>query len=130
MQPLTVAHIDELLTFIPLLEEWHKPHPQRWGNYTPVYPDIIYKFYRLLMQPQWQDYEYEPRDVWEMMQDETAISQANLAEIKSMLTFCQHGERFADGHWSKMIEKGYIGAILTRLSELRQKMEYSTKQGE
>lgn len=124
MSVLTKEDIDELLAYVPLLEAWNKPYEPKWEKNIPVYPELVFKFYRLLMQPQWQDHEYEPRQVWEMMQDEEAIAQADLAEVISMLTFCQRGERFSDGHWGKMLERGYIRAILNRLEGLRQKMEY------
>jgi len=58
------------------------------------------------------------------LQTALPVAQADLAEVISMLTFCQRGERFSDGHWGNMLERGYIRAILNRLEGLRQKMEY------
>jgi hypothetical protein len=40
-----------------------------------------------------------------------------------MLTFCVRGERFSDGHWEEMIEKGYIRRILERLNEIKLEMK-------
>jgi hypothetical protein len=36
-----------------------------------------------------------------------------------MLTYCVWGERFSDGHWGTMIEKGYIRRLLERLDEIK-----------
>jgi hypothetical protein len=44
------------------------------------------------------------------------------AEIKTMLTFCLRGERFADGHWGEMIEAGHIRRLLERLLVIRSEM--------
>jgi hypothetical protein len=58
-----------------------------------------------------------------MLKDETRLKTASLHEIKSMLTFCVRGERFSDGHWGEMIEKGYIRRILERLNEIKSEMK-------
>jgi hypothetical protein len=44
---------------------------------------------------------------------------ASLTQIQSVLTFCVRGERFSDGHWGAMIEKGYIRRLLERLNEIK-----------
>ena len=36
-----------------------------------------------------------------------------------MLTFCVRGERFSDGHWAEMIEKGYIRQLLEQLNVIK-----------
>jgi hypothetical protein len=40
-----------------------------------------------------------------------------------MLTFCVRGERFSDGHWAAMIEKGYIRRVLERLNEIKAELK-------
>jgi len=67
----------------------------------------------------WIDYEYNPELAYQMLRDEQAVRNASLSQIKSMLTFCVRGERFSDGHWSAMIENGYIRRLLERLDEIR-----------
>ena len=47
------------------------------------------------------------------------LKAASLSEIKTMLTYCVRGERFSDGHWAAMIEKGYIRRVLERLNEIK-----------
>lgn len=67
----------------------------------------------------WLDYEYDPEQAHKMLQDETLIKGASLDQIKTMLTFRVRGERFSDGHWGEMIEKGYIRRILERLEAIK-----------
>ena len=67
----------------------------------------------------WLDHEYNPEQAYQMLKDEQRVRVASLAEIKSMLTFCVRGERFSDGHWGEMIEKGFIRRLLERLNEIR-----------
>jgi hypothetical protein len=71
----------------------------------------------------WLDYEYDPEQADLMLKDENRVKTASLAEIKTMLTFCVRGERFSDGHWAQMIEKGYIRRILERLTEIKSEMK-------
>jgi len=54
-----------------------------------------------------------------MLRDENLVKTASLFQIKTMLTFCVRGERFSDGHWAAMIEKGYIRRLLERLNEIK-----------
>ena len=54
-----------------------------------------------------------------MLQDENAVKAASLEQIQSLLTFCVRGERFSDGHWGYVIEKGYIRRLLARLKLIR-----------
>ena len=54
-----------------------------------------------------------------MIKDESLIQSASIPQIKTMLTFCVRGERFSDGHWAEMIEKGYILRLLERLNTIQ-----------
>jgi hypothetical protein len=73
----------------------------------------------------WRDYDYNPEDGYQMLQDENSVKMASLPQIKSMLTFCVRGERFSDGHWGEMIEKGYIRRLLERLNEIKAELRPS-----
>jgi hypothetical protein len=57
-----------------------------------------------------------------MLRDEKLVKTASLAQIKTMLTFCVRGERFSDGHWGEMIEKGYIRKLLGRLNDIKSEL--------
>ena len=86
----------------------------------PIYCEDVLAFYRLAGQPWWSDYGYEPREAAEMLADEGRIARATMDEIRTMLTYCVRGERFADGHWAAMLESGKVVAILRRLDVLRE----------
>jgi hypothetical protein len=88
----------------------------------PVYCEDVLAFCQLAGQPWWSDYAYEPREAGSMLADEARIARATVDELKTMLTYCVRGERFADGHWAAMLETGKIVAILRRLKVLREEM--------
>jgi hypothetical protein len=54
-----------------------------------------------------------------MIQEPGRIGRASMAELRQLLTSCHRGERFGEGHWESMIEKGVIREILERLRGLR-----------
>ena len=81
----------------------------------PKYAPVVKEFFRLAGQPVWCDYNYEPSKVGALIQDAEHLRTCGLAEIKTLLTYCVRGERFADGHWAAMIEDGTIRQILERL---------------
>lgn len=56
-----------------------------------------------------------------MLESDDIIKTASLAQIKAMLTYCIRGERFCDGLWGAMIERGYVRLLLLRLAELGSK---------
>jgi hypothetical protein len=130
-QPITPERMDELLRFLPQLENpgeeldptWNLSCLQEDGSlllpYNPNYPQMVEEFFRQASLEWWQDYEYKPEIAGKMVASDEAIASASLAEIKTMLTYCVRGERFCDGHWGVMVRKGRIGAILRRLKELR-----------
>ena len=98
---------------------------QKDGSFTLPYPNydpLVEEFFRLGGGP-WMDDEYNPEQAWEMLKDENRTKTASLSQIKTMLTFCVRGERFSDGHWAEMIEKGYIRRILERLKEIKREMK-------
>ena len=130
---ITRERIDELLCFLPRFEVPGRVWIEGVGGGKetadgavtmryPVYGEDVLAFYRLAGQPWWSDYGYEPRAAAQMLADEARIARATLDEIKTMLTYCVRGERFADGHWAAMIESGKVVAILRRLQVLRERV--------
>jgi hypothetical protein len=83
---------------------------------------LVEEFYRHLSGDGWLDYGYDPEQAFTMLKDETFSKSASLDQIQAMLTFCVRGERFSDGHWAAMIEKGYIRRLLERLEEIAGQM--------
>ncbi|HEX5808759.1 MAG TPA: DUF6508 domain-containing protein [Anaerolineales bacterium] len=124
----TLQQIEEITSYLPrLYAEGFLPvlswegGKRKDGTYSLPYPNyhpLVEEFFRVVSSG-WLDYEYNPEEAYQMLKDEDLIKRASLPEIKTMLTFCVRGERFSDGHWGEMIEKGYIRRLLERLVELK-----------
>jgi len=125
----TLQDIEVLTAFLPRLyaegfsaiDRWDGGEKLKDGSYSmpyPVYNRVVEEFFHAVSGA-WMDYQYNPEQAYRMLQDEQVVKSASLAEIKTMLTFCVRGERFSDGHWGEMIEKGYIRRILERLNEIK-----------
>jgi hypothetical protein len=120
--------ISELLRFLPRFEESVEPVSEwavedKSGDGSVVAPYPIYSrdvvcFFSLAGESCWADYDYDPSEARRLLEDEQAIAQADVSEIKTMLTYCVRGERFCPGHWGEMIRSGAVTAILRRLAEL------------
>lgn len=126
----TREEIDELVAFLPKLyaadfvpvRRWAGGEKQPDGSITmpwPEYADAVKKFFRAASAPCWNDPDYSPDSAGELLRNETAVSNADLDTIKTLLTFCVRGERFCDGHWAAMIEEGHVRRLLERLAEIR-----------
>ena len=121
MQQL-VAYLPRLYAdgFQPVLR-WNGGSKGEDGLYRLPWPDyhpLVEEFYRQAASECWLDYEYSPEEAYRMLQNDEFTKSASLPQVKTMLTFCVRGERFSDGHWAEMIEKGYIRSILERIAEL------------
>ena len=125
----TLQEIEELTAFLPRLYaegfspilKWEGGEKRRDGSFTVPYPNydpVVEEFFNAV-RGAWIDYEYNPELAYQMLRDEQAVRNASLVQMKSMLTFCVRGERFSDGHWGAMIEKGFIRRLLERLDEIR-----------
>ena len=125
----TLQDIETLTAYLPRLYaegfspivKWEGGETLKNGSITlsyPKYDPLVEEFFGHVSS-KWLDYEYDPEQAYEMLKDENRVKAASLAEIKTMLTFCVRGERFSEGHWAAMIEKGYIRRLLERLNEIR-----------
>lgn len=126
----TLQQIETLTSYLPRLyaegfspiEHWSGGEKLKDGSITlpyPKYDPLVEEFFRHVSADGWLDYEYDIDRAYQMLKDENAVKTASLEQIKSMLTFCVRGERFSDGHWGAMIEKGYIRRLLERLNEIK-----------
>jgi hypothetical protein len=100
---------------------WNGGHQEKDGVIRlpwPEYNPVVEQFYREAARECWLDYEYRPEEAARMLGDEEFVRTASLAQVKTMLTFCVRGERFADGHWAEMIENGNIHRLLERIEAL------------
>lgn len=125
----TPQDMEELTAYLPKLYgegfspvlKWDGGEKLKDDSYSmpyPAYHPLVEEFFRKVSES-WLDYEYDPGQAYAMLRDEDAVRQASLPQIKTMLTFCVRGERFSDGHWAAMIEKGYIRRLLERLHEIK-----------
>lgn len=126
----TLQEIEALTAYLPRLyakgfspiESWNGGEKQKDGSFTVPYPNynpLVEEFFRAVSGGGWLDYEYNPDQAYQMLRDEDLIKRASLSQIQTMLTFCVRGERFSDGHWGEMIEKGYIRRLLERLNQIK-----------
>ena len=126
----TLQEIEALTAFLPRLyakgfspiESWSGGEKQKDGSFTVPYPNynpLVEEFFRAVSGGGWLDYEYNPDQAYQMLRDEGLIKRASLSQIQTMLTFCVRGERFSDGHWGEMIDKGYIRRLLERLNQMK-----------
>jgi hypothetical protein len=122
--------IDALTSFLPRLYaeglspivSWSGGEKRSDGSFTlgyPTYLPVVEEFYRRVSSDGWLDTGYRPEQARRMLEDENFVTTAALDQVKTMLTFCVRGERFADGHWAQMIEKGHIRRLLERLRAIR-----------
>ena len=129
----TLQDIEALTAYLPRLYaegfspviKWEGGEKLKDGSYSMPYPSynsLVEEFFRLV-SGRWLDYEYDPEKAYQMLKDENRVKVASLPEIKTMLTYCVRGERFSDGHWAAMIEKGYIRRLLERLNEIKQELK-------
>jgi len=122
--------IELLVSYLPKLyavgfkpvKHWDGGYQEKDGAFIdpePVYEMTVSKFFKEAGREFWTDYNYIPEEAGELIQNEKYIQSAALQNIKTLLTYCVRGERFSDGHWGAMIEKGYIRQLLERLIQIQ-----------
>ena len=130
----TLQEIEALTSYLPGLyaegfspiESWDGGGKRKDGTYSlpfPHYSPVVEEFFRLVSSEGWLDYEYNLEQAHQMLKDANRIQTASLPEIQTMLTFCVRGERFSDGHWGEMIERGHIRRLLERLNEIKSEQQ-------
>lgn len=125
----TADDIKELVDFLPILYAPEFETIKKWTTKNkdgtlcfpyPTYTKSVEHFFRLAAKECWSDYQYNPVEAKNMLENQKNINNASLKEIKTMLTYCVRGERFCDGFWSGAIKSGKIRALLERLKEIQQ----------
>lgn len=129
----SLQDIETLTSFLPRLYAPGFSAVVKWeggknkdGTYAmpyPTYDPLVDEFFRAVSGGGWLDYDYNPEQAWKMLQNELLVQTATLSQIKIMLTFCVRGERFSDGHWGEMIEKGHIRRPLERLNMIKSEIQ-------
>jgi len=124
-----LEEIETLTSYLPRLYADGFSPVESWGGGKmkdgsmtlpyPKYDLLVDEFFRHISSDGWLDYEYNPEQASQMIRDEKIVKAASLEQIQTMLTYCIRGERFSDGHWGEMIEKGYIRQLLERLNDIK-----------
>jgi hypothetical protein len=123
--PPTLKDIEVLCAYLPRLYATGFKPVTRWEGGTknsqghiqmpyPVYDPLVNEFFRVVAQDCWIDRGYNSGESASML---ARIESLSMSELRSVLTYCLRGERFSDGHWGEMIEKGHIRRILERLEK-------------
>ncbi len=84
----------------------------------PEYDPLVPEFFSHVSKECWADYEYTKSTAPRMVERYGFIESACVDDIKSLLTWCARVERFCDGHWEAVIEKGVVRRILERIKVL------------
>lgn len=84
----------------------------------PQYPKALASFFMAAGQDPWIDYQYDIGQCADRLLSPDGVERADLASLRSLLTFMVRGERFNDGHWGAMLAQGHLPRWLLRLSEL------------
>lgn len=133
----TALEIEELVSFLPRfcgerttpIVKWRggvaegpvETSPEHGNVYVmpwPEYAEDVTEFLAVAEKECWMDYDYQKNLDLMGDLDPGTIGQANIKEIKSILTWCIRGERFVSGHLAGVIESGLICSVLRRLAEL------------
>jgi Family of unknown function (DUF6508) len=131
MSTPTRTAADELVAFLADFERpdrgpivtWVEPKHLADGSMTmpyPIYAEDVDVFFSKAGAAAWCDKHYTDKPVESWLADDAFIAGATLDQMKSMLTYCVRGERFCDGFWASLIERGRIAKLLRRLNELRE----------
>jgi hypothetical protein len=117
---VSFLHVFNQEGFQPILRWKNSGHHNGEALSEPIleYHEEVLSFFQSASSDHWRDPDYQPEIAWEMLQNDSVVQSATIEQIKTMLTYCSRGERFCSGHWAEMIEKGYIGKLLDRLSQL------------
>lgn len=118
--------IEELVAFLPDLsaegfrpiKRWHGGDKEE-GVMTmpfPEYEEVVQRFFRAASKECWMVRHYQPETAAAMLLDEGMVRDADMSQIRTMMTYCVRGERFCDGHWAALIEGGHMCRLLRRLN--------------
>ena len=129
--PVTIAQIDELTACLPtVFDEGAEPFvaEQDWEASDvivlsgPNYSEAVRDLFFIASSEQWQDPDYMSKGAEVMLGNPETIANASIDDIRTMLTHCVRGERFASGYRERVLKGGQIRGILERLVVLRDHM--------
>ncbi len=84
----------------------------------PSYPDTINDFMLYLSSSVWNNFDYNPETVSIKIQEPGYLEDADIDEIRSVLTWVHRTELFCDAHWRTVLESDLLPKIINRLKSL------------
>ena len=128
-QDLEPAQLDEVLAYLPLLEqpdfspgEWSSGGYQMpYFSYHPRFDEFIDTLYEtgFVFNFNWMDWQDEAK----RLQDEpAALAEADLLTLRKLLSAHVRADRFVDGHLAQIHADGHLLGIMRRLAQLRTEM--------
>jgi hypothetical protein len=82
------------------------------------YPDEFERFRDILVEAGWLDMDYDQEEGFRHIHRLELIRDVSFETARQLLTFCDRGERFAEGFWGESFEDGFVRRVLERLVEL------------
>jgi len=129
MRPISQRQADELPCFLPDFERPGREFDEGLGGGETTengitgfyirYPEGVEAFFRLIEEGPLVDYNYDPEQVAAWIEDPEQIKRATIHEVRAALTYCSRLERFCDGCWADLLNRGIVQALLRRLAELK-----------
>jgi hypothetical protein len=123
------AKVDELLAFLPGFSAPGRDFFGRgdggvptegdasiWPH--PVYDDDVVAFFMRIGVEPWVDPHYRSRRPERLIANPGLLADAGYADVRAVLNYCARGERFCDGYWFDVLQRGVVQAALVRLDIL------------
>ena len=84
----------------------------------PIYARDVVTFFMAIGLRPWVDPNYRSLRPERFVAEPGLIERATWPELRALLNHCARGERFCDGYWSSVFQKGVVQAALRRLDQI------------
>lgn len=116
---VTQADVDRLLAYLPKFRNPKGAFRTPSTSWQPAYTDDVWEFFSMLEASPLMDMNYSPERECDHIESPEYIEQANIDELRALLTYICRGERFCDGYWLSVLRDGSLVAVLDRLAQHR-----------
>jgi hypothetical protein len=84
----------------------------------PDYDDDVVAFFMSIGLAPWIDPGYRTSRAEQLIAQPDLLADASYADVRAVLNYCSRGERFCDGYWLDVLQRGVVQAALARLDVL------------